>query len=338
MTSSVAAFANLASSASRNRAGFEASQVIETEGLRIEAHVRRRDLRTIQIEYKTYQSPWSDLQEALTGQVEFVGAELCGLTINCEGAHTWVIDPTSNTVLRKPGCQLFEPIPGLATLGELSFLDTLTQDFLLRDLGEQTINSRTVRRIALKPKQIYRSQLLNTISFPIRKATIDFDPETYFPLAISFSPSNDSPAASIIGPNATIRISYKDVQVLETPSPMASYSPPANAKVFEETTIGGDELAEQLPYPISAELLIEHGFNPAEGMAVLSKDTDHDRIYATVQYAPAPSSANAGAALRRRCLRKCGGVSTRRRAVSTIDLDRRQLCLEAHGKTKSNIL
>ncbi|MCK5828501.1 hypothetical protein KAH43_08275, partial [Candidatus Bipolaricaulota bacterium] len=153
MTLSVAAFANLASSASRSRAGFEASQVIETGGLRIEAHVRRRDLRNIQIEYKTYQSPWADLQEALAGQVEFVGEELCGLTINCEGTHTWVIDLTSNTVLRKPGCQLFEPIPGLVTLGELSFLNTLTQDFLLRDLGEQTVDSRTVRRIGLKPKQ-----------------------------------------------------------------------------------------------------------------------------------------------------------------------------------------
>lgn len=291
MTVSVAAFANLASSTFRSRLGFEASQVIETPGLRIEAHVRRRDLRTLEIEYKTYQSSWIDLQEALTGQVEFVGTELCGLAIHYEGAHTWIADPASDAVLRKPGCHVFEPIPGLASLGELSFLGTLTQDFLLRDLGEQASDSRTVRRIAIKPKQVYRSQLLNSISFPIRKATIDFDVETYFPLAISFTPSNESPAASIIGPNATIRITYKDVSIFETPTQMPSYSPPADAKVFEETAIGGDDLAKQLPYSISEDLLAKHGFDAAAGMAVFSRDTTHDRSYATIQFPSVSTSS-----------------------------------------------
>ena len=284
MTSSVAAFAHLAGSASREREGFEATQVIESGGLRVEAFIRRTDRRSIHVEYKTYQSPWAELQEALSGQVEFVGDELCGLALNCEGALSWVVDPSTNTVLRKLGCQLYEPIPGLATLGELAFLDTLTQDFLLRDLGEETFDNRAVRRVGLKPKQTYRSQLLSVIAFPIRKATIDFDTETYFPLSISFVPSADSSAASILGPDATIRISYKDVRILDAAAANPSFSPPPDAKVFEEMTIAGGELIERLPFPVSTVLLREHGFDPAGGTVLVSRDAEHERSYATIQY------------------------------------------------------
>ena len=175
-------------------------------------------------------------------------------------------------------------------LGELSFLDSLTQDFLLRDLGEETIDDQVVRRIGLKPKQAYRSQLLSAVVFPIRNATIDFDAETYFPVSISFVPSSESPAASIVGPGATIRVSYKDVQILEADSAPHSFSPPVDAKVFEEKAISADDLAEQLPFPVSSELLIKHGFDPTDGMALVSRDAEQNRIYATVQYASEGSS------------------------------------------------
>lgn len=285
MTSSVAAFAHLASLASKERAGFKATQVIESGGLRIEALIRRRGPRSLRIEYKAYQSPWSDLQEALSGQVELVGEELCGLTLDCDGKSTWVLDPSANVAVHKTGSQLFEPIPGLTTLGELSFLDSLTQDYLLRDLGEETIEDRVVRRIALKPKTTYRSQLLSAVVFPLRKATIDFDTETYFPVSISFIPSSESPAASIIGPDATIRISYTAVEIPESEATLQPFSPPADAKVFEEMAISADELDKQFPFSISPELLIKYGFNPKDGMAVVSLDTENARSYATVQYA-----------------------------------------------------
>jgi hypothetical protein len=285
MTPSVAAFAHLASLASTERAGFEATQVIESGGLRIEAHVRRRGPRSLHIEYKTYQSPWADLQEALSGQVEFVGEELCGLTVDYDGKSTWVLDPSANTAVHKAGSQLFEPIPGLATLGELSFLESLTRDFLLRDLGEQTIEDRVIRRIGLKPKTGYRSQLLSAVVFPIRKATIDFDTETYFPVSISFVPSSESPAASIIGPNATINISYTSVRVLEPEPTPQPFSPPADAKVFEERTLSADEVDQHLPFSIPRHLLSKHGFDPDDGVALVSSDAANERNYTTVQYA-----------------------------------------------------
>jgi hypothetical protein len=290
MTSSVAAFAHLASLASTERAGFEATQVIESGGLRIEAHVRRRGPRSLHMEYMTYQSPWADLQEALSGQVEFVGEELCGFTVDYDGKSTWVLDPSANTAVHKPGSQLFEPIPGLATLGELSFLESLTRDFLLRDLGEDTVEDRVIRRIGLKPKTGYRSQLLSAVVFPIRKATIEFDTETYFPVSISFVPSSESPAASIIGPNATIRISYNSVRMLEPESTPEPFSPPAGTKVFEETTLSADDVDQHLPFSVPRHVLSKHGFDPDDGMALVSADSTNERSYTTVQYASLATS------------------------------------------------
>lgn len=289
MIPSVAKFARLASTASEERVGFESTQVIESNELRVEAAVRWLGSRSIHVEYKIYQSPWTELEEALSGQIEFVGEELCGLTLNYEGNVTWIYDPSTDTAIRKIGSQLFEPIPGLATLGELSFLGTLTQDFLLRDLGEESIGNRVIRRIALKPKQAYRSQLLSSVAFPIRKATIDFDSETFFPVHISFVPSSGSPAASIVGPNATIRISYKDVVVLQNNDSANPFAPPPSARVFEESRASVEDLADLLPFSAPLAALSNHGFKAAGKAALLTIDAENGRAYATSQF----SSSNA---------------------------------------------
>jgi hypothetical protein len=291
MIPSVAEFARSASIASKGRAGFEATQVTESDSLRIEAVIRRVGLRSIHVEYKSYQSPWTELEEVLSGQVEFIGAELCGFTLHCDGHVTWVHDASTNVAIRKLGSQLFEPIPGLATLGELSFLDTLTQDYLLRDLAEERIDDRVIRRIALKPKQPYRSQLLSAVAFPIRRATIDFDTETLFPVGISFVPSPDSAAASFVGPEATVRISYKDVRILEDAQSLNSFAPPMDARVFEESRVSIQEFADLAPFSISLSPLLDHGFEVASGSALLSIDPKSDRAYAIAQLSAADDSA-----------------------------------------------
>jgi hypothetical protein len=61
--------------------------------------------------------------------------------------------------------------------------------------------------------------------------------------------------------------------------------------LFEEAAITGDELGKQLPFPISTDLLREHGFDPADGMALVSRDAKHDRTYATVQYTSRDASS-----------------------------------------------
>ena len=291
MIPSAAEFARWVSSASTTRAGFEATQIIESGGLRIEAAIRRTNPRSIHVEYKTYQSPWNALEEALSGHVEHIGDELCGLGIHGDGQTTWVYDPSTDTAIRKLGNQLFEPIPGLATLGELSFLDTLTQDFLLRDMGEEQVGERPVRRLVMKPKQAYRSQLLSAVSFPIRKATIDFDTETLFPLHISFVPSSGSPAASIVGPDATIRISYKDVRFLETAEPANPFEPPAGTRVFEESRVAVEDAAKLLPFPASLAPLSDHGFDTAKESMLVSIGAENERVYATAQFSVTSTSS-----------------------------------------------
>lgn len=285
MTSSIAEFARLVSASSNQRVAFEATQVTESNGLRIEANVCRYGSRSIHVEYQTYQSAWTELEEALSGQVEFNGDELCGFHIHCQGQVTWVYDPSTNMAIRKMGAQLFEPIPGVATLGQLAFLDTLPQDFLLRDLGEEPIDERTVRRIGLKPKQLYRSMLLSAVSFPITRATIGIDTETLFPASISLTPSVESPAASIVGPDAVINITYKDVRFLETPK--HSFAPPNDAHIFRESRLSIHELADSAPFPMSLNPILDGGFEAADRFGLLTMDEQGERGYATVYFSTA---------------------------------------------------
>lgn len=294
MTPSVSEFARLSVAASRERVGFEATQITESNGLRIEAMVRRLGSRSIHAEYRTYQSPWTELEETLSGQVEFIGDELCGFGLHCEGQVTWIYDPSTNTAIRKIGTQLFEPIPGLATLGELSFLDSLTSDFLLRDMGEERIDERVVRRINLRPKQAYRSQLLSAMSFPIRKATIDFDTETFFPVCISFVPSSGSPAASIIGTNATILIKYKDVRLLDAPDSAKPFVPPADARVFQESNVPIQDLPDSVPFQMPLHTVFDHGFEAGERPALLTIDAESERAYVTAHFTSTSDSTDEG--------------------------------------------
>jgi len=290
MIESVAEFSRLASAASKKRAGFQVTQVTECDGLRIEAAVRRAGPRSIRVEYRTYQNPWTELEETLSGQVEFTGKELCGLVIQCDGPVTWIYDPSTNTVIRKLGSHLFEPILGLATLGELAFLDTLTQDFLLRDRGEQSTDGHVLRCISVKPKQAYRSQLLSAVTFPIDGASIDFDTETFFPMHISVVPSKQSPAASILGPGKTLRITYKDMQLLTKAEP-DPFSPPADARLFTESLTPVQELADAVPFPMQLRPLFDHGFEAAESPARLTLDADMGRAFATAHFSTPNSSS-----------------------------------------------
>ena len=292
MISSVVEFSRLASTASQERAGFEATQVTESNGLQIEVGIRSHGSRSIHVEYRVYHSSWAQLEETLSGQVEFIGDELCGFVLHCEGQVTWVYDPSTNTAIRKIGSQLFEPIPGLATLGELAFLDTLTQDFLLRDMGEERIDERVVRRIALKPKQAYRSRLLSAMTFPIRKATIDFDTETLFPVNISLVPSPGSPAASIVGTDATIRVSYKDIQLLESTDVARPFAPPTDAHIFQESRLSVQDLADSVPFSMPLLPLLDRGFKAEEWPVLLTLDTESERGYTTVYFSAASDSSN----------------------------------------------
>ena len=294
MTSSVSAFARSVAAAADERIGFTATQAIQSGPLSVEAAIRQSSSgrRSLRVEYATYQNPWTELEETLTGQLEFTGDELCGLVLHRQGQTTWVHDLATDVAIQKLGSTVFEPIPGLATLGELSFLHTLARDFLLRDLGEHDMAGQRVRRFGLKPKQPYRSHLLSTTTFPIRHATIDFHTETYFPIAVTLVPSSTSPAASIVGPDASIHVSYKDVRLLESADLVLSFAPPPDTRIFKESRVPVLDLAEILPFSTPLLILSNHGFVVGDSSVLLSLDADNEKAFATATFSSSQPSTS----------------------------------------------
>jgi hypothetical protein len=280
MSVPLAAFARSVAAAFDETEAFEAVEEIHGPGLKIQASIRRIGARQIHVDYTTYDCSWLTLEEVLHGQVEFVGDELCDLQLRFESRFTWVYEPSSRTAIRKPGRQLFEPIPGLSVLGELSFMETMARDFLLRDLGEQPCEGSTVRRIALKPKSPYRSHLLSVVTFPVRRVTVDFDTKTRFPVRIDFVPAPESPAASLVGSQDTITITYSNVRRLDPEIEGASFEPPEDARVFVESRVPISDLDESVPFPMSLAPIRERGFTANGSSAHLTVDNDHQRGYA----------------------------------------------------------
>ena len=328
MIPSLSSFARAARQAHKERVGFTATQVVASDQLSIEAEVRQFGQRSTHVEFKTYQNPWTELEEALSGQVEFTGEELCGFTIYREGSCTWIYDPSTSVVLRKLGSHLYEPIPGITAIGELSFLDALTQDFLLRDQGEHPIGEMRVRRISIKPKEMYRTRLLSTVTFPIRSATIDFDTETFFPCNISILPAAGSPAASIIGPRASVVITYSNIQLLEDSDALEPYTPRADDHVFEESRVSTQSLADHLPFSVPLGVLPDHGFSGNENPILVTQDAAKERAYVTAHFTASESSSDEDNEQARLSI-TCGNYISRNMA-------RRRVAISEDGTSASN--
>jgi len=277
---------------SRRWNGFHAVQTIETTALKVEATIRYfGGSNAISADYTVYENPWAELEESLTGQIEFVGSELCGLHLDCRGASTWVHDPSRAIAVKKIGRHLFEPIPGVAALGEIGFLETMARDFLVRDLGEVSRDDRRVRRLALKPKHPVRLHLFSSEHFPIRRAHVEVDLETLFPVHISVMPSDDAPVASLLGPNAEIRVSYRDVTVHDSDDPPPVYDPPADARQFEERPLTAEDIDGVLPVSIDLHSLASHGFDPARATGIATISTDSGRGFLVVAVPSAGTAA-----------------------------------------------
>ncbi len=293
MTPSLTRFIRSVEEASEENATFQAVEAIEGPGLKVQASVRRAESRQIHVDYTAYECAWQALEETLYGHVEFLGDELRDLQLRYDAGSTWVYDPSNRTAIHKPGRQLFEPIPGVTMLGEISFLATIARDFLLRDLGEQSWEGGKTRRIGLKPKSSYRSHLLSVVTFPIRRATLDVDLETLFPVRIAFVPTPGSPAASIVGPQATVTITYTDVQKLDGRAGSAPFEPPEDARVFIESSHTSlADLAQSVPFPMLLSPIHVHGFVDEGSSIDLALDHDHQRGYALVSVSPGGSDAD----------------------------------------------
>ena len=282
MTLTTVQFARAAAAAWRDLPGFEATESIQGGGFEIKAHLRVRHPGRIRVEYLTYRNPLLELEEDLGGGAEYTGEELTGLSLIHNGRQTWINDAKSSISIRKSHRALYEPLVGFDTIGELGFLDTWTRDFLIRDLGEETVSGQATRTLRVKPKQPARSHFLSVVSCPVRSADVSFDMETLFPVRVRFSPAPDAPLAQLLPPGETITVEYSDVR-LDAPAPdRFEHTPQEDTRVFVETAMPSNELPDVLPFPLDLDRLSQAGHSPIDGRATATIDQANERGYAVI--------------------------------------------------------
>jgi len=279
MTSSIIDFVRSVSVAHRERRGFEASMEIRAGAIEIAARIRHRSPDHTAVEFRTYNHPLSDLEETLANGATLTGEELLAVVLHYDGRHTWRHDASSNVAVRTDGRELFEPIPGFDALGELGFLDHLAHDFLVRDGGQDTVAGRDVRLVSLKPKRTYRSQLLRAMSYPIRKATVAFDAETFFPLRISFYPDVSTSAAALVGPTGVVTVQYSDVRYEAPGRDALVFAPDESIRTFIEIPVSTEDLSARMPFLASLEPLTAEGFLPPDGRVLVAASETGERTY-----------------------------------------------------------
>ncbi len=278
----VPAFARAAVEACRDLTGFEATETVEAGSIRAAARIAFHRPDRLAVEYQTYTSPLLELEERLTGDVEYTADELIGLSLHTDGEQTWIYDASTGVCVVKASRALFEPLVETPVLGEIDYLRDLPHDYLLRDLGPETIDDRAARVLSLKPKRRHRTHAFKRITFLARKATVAFDDETLFPVRLRFSPAPASQLRRLLGPDGAVTVRYSDVRLdPDAPSPFA---PPEGTRVFHEDWLATSKLAERLPFPLSLDPLLEAGYESIDGHALLTEDAEHERAYCAATF------------------------------------------------------
>jgi len=279
---SLPAFARAVAEVSRTLTGFEATQTIKAGPIHVVARVSARRPERLAVEYRTYVNPLLDLEERLTGNAEYTADELVSLSLRFDGQRTWLHDPATGVCVVKPSRSLFEPLPEMSVLGEIEYLWDLPHDHLLRDLGTETIDGRSARRLSLRPKRAQSTHAFKTVRFLAREATVAFDQESLFPIRLSFSPSPFAQLHQLLGPEARVTVDYTDLRLAGDPPP--AFEPPEGTRVFREEWVRADELADRLPLPISLAPFDVSGFTSLDGHAVLTACAEHGRSYAATTF------------------------------------------------------
>jgi outer membrane lipoprotein-sorting protein len=268
--------------ACRKLSGFEATEAVEAGPIRVVARIGFRRPDDLTVEYQTYVNPLLELEERLTGDAEYTADELVGLSLHFDGQRTWVYDASTGVCVVKTSRSLFEPLPEFPVLGEIEYLRDLPHDYLLRDLGSETIDGRDAHVLSLKPKHPQRTHAFKMVAFLARKASVAFDVETLFPIRSSFSPAPSSYSHHLLGPDGHVTIRYSGVRV--TPDVSPPYAPPEGTRVFHEEWLAIDELAARLPFPLSLDPFREAEYTAIDGHALLAEDAEHDRAYCAATF------------------------------------------------------
>jgi len=279
---SVPKFARAVAEASQKMSGFEATETVEAGAIRVVARIGFRRPEQIAVEYQTYVSPILELEERLTGDVEYTPGELVGLSLHSEGQRTWLYDPSAGVCVVKSSRSLHEPLPDAPVLGEIEYLRDLPHDYLVRDLGIETIDDRDARVLSLKPKRPHRIHAFKAVAFLARKASVALDAETLFPVRLRFSPSVASQTYRLLGPNNDVTVRYSEVRT--TSDALPPLEPPDGTRIFREESISIDELEDRLPFPISLDPFHHAGCESLDGRALLAEDADNDRAFCSAAF------------------------------------------------------
>jgi len=330
MAQSTIEVARAAMSAYQALESFEATQKISAGAISAEARIRYKKPNKVTVEYRSYQDPLAEFEEKLLGGVEFVTDELIGMQLIYDGRGTWLYDAGKDVAIYKPGRALYSPLRGTNTLAEIGFLCDLTHDYLLRDGGQDEIADRAIHRLGLKPKVQHRSLLLKEEVFSLKKATLELDAETSFPLKITYYPSRASTLFYLVGPSTPITVEYKDVRLNIVDEQRFSFTPPKGTRVFREETVPRDGLREKLPFDLHLEILEQQeGYKLYGDRATVTIDEEVDRAYALL---PLVSSQETDEEKDASTERVHGMLSLRVGNYLSRNMSRRRAYLSEHGE------
>jgi hypothetical protein len=282
MPTPVRVLARAASEAVRARKSFEARQRIRAGSIDVAARVRCLAPDRVAVEYETYTNPFTELEDLLGGNAEFVGSDLEGSSLSYDGRMTSFVSTKTAVALRSAGRSLYEPIPGIDALGETRFLDDLARDYLLLDKGDGAEGGRATRILGLKPKRGRVASVFRVVVYPFERADVALDAETLFPLRIEFVPSPELPISPFLGPKPLVTIEYTDVRELDLDEAAFAPSFPAGTRLFEETLVAEGELGGSLPFPLPFDALRQRGYELVGPRLLLVLDAARERGFATV--------------------------------------------------------
>ena len=281
---SASSFAHDVAAACRTFVAFDATETIEAGPIAATLQIRLHRPSSITVEYQSYTNPLLDLEEHLTGDAEFIGEEIVGLSLHYDGQRTWCHDASTGVCLVKPSRALFEPVPEMDLVGDIEYLRDLPHDYLVRDAGVETLDGREARVLSLKPKRAQHAHAFKLVAFLMEKASVAFDAESRFPVRLTFTPAPSTQTAQLLGPGGRVAVRYEGLRFpADPPTP---FTPPEGTRVFHESAIPFSELAGRLPFPFPSSSFADAGFDAIERGARLTEDAENERAYAIASFLP----------------------------------------------------
>ncbi|MBS3765024.1 hypothetical protein KGY71_00740 [Candidatus Bipolaricaulota bacterium] len=263
---------------------FEADQEITAGSMRIKCHVKFRKPRSVVVEYEDYRSPVENFEVKLSGGPEFVGEDLVDSRVVYGGKETWIHLVDKDTAVKKEGKLLYSPFAGVDVIGQLGFLPSLVEDFLLKDDGEGEINGQPVNRLGLKPKASRRSLFLKDEVFNLSRAELALDKELGLPRKITYYPGQSEQLRFSGTQGNPVFVEYSNYEVDGLGKRDFQFDPSKVQRVFEERALSEEEFGEKFPLSVPITEIKERGYDRARDKISVLQDDEAGRAYSSITF------------------------------------------------------